>query len=839
MSNASLHGSESRAWRVYKFGGSSLGTPGRLPRVLSLITDAQRPLAVVVSALGDTTDWLISAARAAASGDTAGTSVELTRVRNLARSIASTVLEGPALSAHEATVEQLLAPIERLLTGVELTRECTPATLDEVMSVGERISSELVARALTTRGVPARAVDARTFLVTDETAGSARVDIDASRAKLSPLVSGWEGVVPVITGFIARSHQGRTTTLGRNGSDYTATLLSWLLGAPQVTVWTDVPGVMTADPALVRDAYPVPRMTYAEALELAHFGTRMFHPRTMIPLLESGAALHIRSTTEPEAPGTCIDAEGNPDPHRPTSVTSLERLALLHVESLRPTLSEPLGLRVLQALEAAQVTVWGGTLSAQAPSISLVVPQAQAQRAHAVLEAALRGERDRHEVRVPPPHAPVTLVTLVAESMGHRPNVAGRFFHALGNVGVNVRAILQGASSRSVSCAVDAEDTAVAVRTVHSAFNLNETEINVLLVGKGTVGGRLLVQLAQNAKALAARHGVALRLVGLVDSRRALFDPAGVPPAEALARLAKVSPSHESPPDVGPLLERLSRLSVPVLVDCTAADGMDVLYAEAFRRGIHVVAANKKPLARPWKESAALHTLSREQFRAWHYETTVGASLPVIETLKNLVRTGDRVERIEGCFSGSLGYVCHALMDGVPLSQAVRTARANGYTEPHPRDDLSGLDVARKALILARELGLELDLEDVTVEPLVPREHLDVDEPEAFLRSLTSLDPDVSAQVARYRSAGRSLRYLAQILPHAPGGPRVKVGPVAVDAAHPATGLKGAEAMVSFFTERYREYPLIVRGAGAGGDVTAAGVLADILRLAQNVRGRR
>jgi aspartokinase/homoserine dehydrogenase 1 len=332
---------------------------------------------------------------------------------------------------------------------------------------------------------------------------------------------------------------------------------------------------------------------------------------------------------------------------------------------------------------------------------------------------------------------------------------------------------------------------------------------------------------------------VALRLVGVVDSRRALFDPAGVPPSEASARLAEVAPGRASPPDVGPLLDKLSRLSVPVLVDCTAADGLETLYAEAFRRGIHVVAANKKPLARPWKEGEALHALSREHFRAWHYETTVGASLPVIETLKNLVRTGDRVERIEGCFSGSLGYVCHALMDGVPLSQAVRTARANGYTEPHPRDDLSGLDVARKALILARELGLELDLEDVSVEPLVPREQLDVDDPEAFLRSLASLDSNVSAQVARYRAAGRSLRYLAQILPHAPGGPRVKVGPVAVDADHPATGLKGAEAMVSFFTERYREYPLIVRGAGAGGDVTAAGVLADILRLAQNVRGRR
>ncbi|XXF77029.1 bifunctional aspartate kinase/homoserine dehydrogenase I [Myxococcaceae bacterium GXIMD 01537] len=826
-------------WQLYKFGGSSIGAPGRLPRVLSLVTDAQRPLAVVVSAPGDTTDWLIAAARAAEAGDAVAARAQIARVLQLARTIAGTVLSGPVLSEFEATAEQLLASTEKLLVGVGLLRECTPATLDEVVSVGERISSELVSRALGARGVPSFAVDARTFLVTDETAGAARVDLGASRAALSALLPSWEGRVPVITGFIARSRAGRTTTLGRNGSDYTATLLAQLLGARQVTVWTDVPGVMTADPALVSDAYPVPRMSYAEALELAHFGTRMFHARTMIPLLESGAALHIRSTTHPEAPGTRIDAVGNLDPQRPTSVTSLERLALLLVESLRPTLSEPLGRRVLQALEAARVTVWGGTLTALAPSISLLVPQEEAQRAHAVLEETLRGERERQEVRVPPPRSPVTLVTLVAESMGHRPNVAGRFFHALGNVGVNVRAIVQGASSRSVSCAVDAEDTAVAVRTVHSAFNLHETEINVLVIGKGTVGGRLLAQLAQNAADLKARHGVSLRLVGLVDSRRALFDPAGLSPGEAVARLSESPARAGSPPDVVPLLERLSRLPVPVLVDCTAVDGLEVLYAAAFRRGIHVVAANKKPLARPWKEREALLGLAREHFRAYHYETTVGASLPVIETLKNLVRTGDRVERIEGCFSGSLGAICQALMDGVPLSRAVRDARARGYTEPHPRDDLSGLDVARKALILARELGLELDLEDVAVEPLVPADALREEEPEAFLGALASLDANFGAQVARYRAAGRSLRYLARIVPDAPGGPRVKVGPVAVDAAHPATGLKGAEAMVSFFTERYREYPLIVRGAGAGGDVTAAGVLADILRLAQNVRGRR
>ena len=825
-------------WQVYKFGGSSLGTQGRLPRVLSLIEAASRPLAVVVSALGDTTDGLILAGRAAERGEASAAEAELARVRASARETAGQVLSGMELDAFALRLDELLAPIERLLVGVGLTRECTPTTLDEVMGVGERISSELVARALSARGVKAVPVDARTFLVTDGTAGAAKVDREESERRLREHLREWGDAVPIVTGFIGRSREGRTTTLGRNGSDYTATLLAHALKAREVTVWTDVPGVMTADPALVADAYPVPKMTYAEALDLAHFGVRMFHARTMIPLLESGASLCIRSTTDPEAPGTRIDAHGNTDVHRPTCVTSLENLAVLGVQSPGAAQVGTVGPRLLQALEAAGVRVWMSTVSAQGPSLTLVVPQSQSALAQGLLESTLQTERERGEVVVSPVRGPVTLVTLVAEAMGHRPNAAGRFFSALGSVGVNVLAIAQNASARSISCVVDAVDTPVAVRTVHTAFNLTHVEINVLLLGKGTVGGRLLAQLGENAQRLRERHGVSLRVVGLADRQRVLFDEAGLSPESAAALLQEVSPRSTSP-DLLPLLDRLSRLPVPVLVDCTAADGMEAVYREAFGRGVHVVGANKKALTRSWPEVEALQSLAREHFRAWHYEATVGAGLPVIDTVKNLVRTGDRVERIEGSFSGTLGYLCHTLMSGVPLSQAVRTARERGYTEPHPRDDLSGLDVARKALILARELGLSLELKDVAVEPFVPKDLLSEDDPERFLRALTALDGEVSAQIGRYKAAGRSLRYLAQLQVEPSGAARIRVGPVAVEPTHPATGLQGAEALVAFFTERYREYPLIVRGAGAGGDVTAAGVLADILRLAQNVRGRR
>lgn len=827
----------SSSWQVYKFGGTSLGTPGRLPRVLELIAAAQRPLAVVVSALGDTTDWLILAARSAADGEIAQARGELGRVRELALGIARPVLSAHGLRAFRADLDDVLTPVERLLSGIELTRECSPRSLDAVISTGERISAALVARALREREVPGLAVDARDFVVTDSHFGGATVELTPTQRRFGEAASKWIDAVPIVTGFIGRTPDGHTTTLGRNGSDYTATLLAALLKAEAVTVWTDVLGVMTADPAFVREAAPVDRLSYDEALELAYFGTRMFHPRTIIPLRDCGAALVIRSTTQPGAPGTRIDATGNPDPSRPTCVTSLERLTLIGVQSRRTGPGRPITSRILQALDGAGVRVWLTTESTLGQTFSVVVPEADGERAEQILHKTLASDIHHGDLSVGPVLTPVSLVTLVAESMGRRPNVAGRMLNAIGSVGVQVRAMAQGASARSISCVVDANDTAIAVRTVHAAFNLAQAEVSVFLLGKGIVGGSLLRQLAAQDANLRAQHDVRVRLVGLAGSKGAVFDAHGFSPAEAADRLDQSLQDRGLRHDLKSLLPELARLTNPLLVDCTASAGMEEVYAHAFAHGINVVSANKKPLALPRGARNALLAAARRHFRAYHYETTVGAALPVIETLKNLVRTGDRVVRIEGAFSGTLGFLCERLSAGEPLSQAVRTAKELGYTEPHPRDDLSGLDVARKALILARELGLPLDLEDVVLEPFVPAQHLAEDDPDKFLVALQAADAAMAARVESLRAEGRRLRYLALIEPSA-DGVKVRVGPVGVDAAHPAAALRGAEAFVAFHTERYREYPLVVRGAGAGGDVTAAGVLADVLRLAQNLRGR-
>lgn len=831
--------------RVMKFGGSSVGSPERLSQVLSLIAGevAAGPLAVVVSAMGDTTDHLIEAADLAARGQDEAAERVIDRVADVATANGLLVLQGieraGGISGERPqitpVVRELLVPLRRLLTGVSLLRERTAQTLDLVMSFGERLSATVVSMLLSARGLPAEFVDARTWMVTDARFGNALVDWDATRARLDALRAGWSTPVTVHTGFLGQTPDGRTTTLGRNGSDYTATLLARGLGASEVNIWTDVSGVMTADPGLVKDAYPIARMSYMEALELASFGARMFHPRTMIPLMESGVPMRIRNTMAPTAPGTRIDGGDRAPGERPTCVTSLENLALLDLRLRRLSAEMQLGERVLRALRATGVSVWMTSQAAHGQGVAVVVPGASVDVAREAVAKELALEFERGDLEPVGVRAPVTLLSLVAEDMGRMTNAPGRFFGALGAVGVPVCAIAQGASSRSISCAIDAADTAVAVRTVHAAFNFAHQEVNLMVLGKGVVGAELLAQIGQQQEFLQRAHGVRLKVVGIAASKQTVFDAAGVDLARWRERFAEAG----DPEPVAAALDRLKRLPVPVLVDCTALDGMDAVYADALSRGVHVVSANKKPLTVPWEARERLMASARGHFRGYRYETTVGASLPVIETLQDLVRTGDRVLLIEGSLSGTLGYLCNEVMKGVPLSTAVETAKARGFTEPHPRDDLSGLDVARKALILVRELGVPMALEDIAVEPLAPAEIMAESSVEGFFARLREADAAFTERVARIRGEGKVLRYLVRIDPGgADGKPEARVGPMAVDAAHPSTRLRGAESFVAFTTERYSESPLIVQGAGAGGAVTAAGVLADVLRVAQGLRGR-
>lgn len=838
---------------VLKFGGSSLSSAERLAATVEIVrgSRAGHRVAVVVSAMADSTDRLLDALDYAGAGDweAAFDVVDGIQARVLSEAQAALTSvggDGMARATLTQALSALFRPLQDLLKGVHLLRELTPQTRDLVLSFGERSSATVVAHVLTHAGIPAEFVDSREWTVTNDHFGSALVDWPACQQRISELRSAWHDVVSVHTGFLGRTPAGRTTTLGRNGSDYTASMLARGLEAEEVHIWTGTSGVMSADPEIVPEAYPVPALSYMEALELANFGARMFHPRTMIPLINSGIPLRIRNTLAPDAPGTLVTHEGSTSPDNPTCVASLERLALLEIDAKREAGDLHVGERVLSALALAEIKVWTAVQAGFGQAVAVVVPEEDRHTACEIVRQELAPEIDRSEVdRVDVRH-PVTLVTLVAEAMGKTVNVAGRLFQALGTAGIGVWSIAQSGSARSIACAVNAEDTREAVRAVHAAFNFSYETVNLMVLGVGVVGGNLLAQIQQQQHKLRELMGIELKVVGVANSRRFVFDERGLDLAkwrEALetpdVNIADASITEGATFDLYTVLDRLRRLGAPVLVDCTAADKMESLYHAAFARGIHVVAANKKALTVSWADREALLSAARSAHRFYNYETTVGASLPVIDTLMAMVRTGDQVARVEGSLSGTLGYLANHLMDGVPLSEAVRDAKAKGYTEPHPRDDLSGTDAARKALILARELGVALEFEDVSVTPLVPQHILAEDELDAFFESLAGYDPIMAEQVKAHKSRGEVLRYLATVDPNAEDRSQIlTVGPTWVPADHPSTRLRGTEAFLAFTTDRYPVEPLVIQGAGAGGPVTAGGVLSDILKIGQSLRGR-
>ena len=792
------------SWTVLKFGGSSLSSPEKVAKAAALINEHPGEVAVVVSAQGDTTDRLERALALAKGGDRLG---------------ADAVLDG--LLGGPAGCTSLIEELRDLLLGVSLLREVSAASRDLVLSHGERLSILVMSEALRARGREAIAVDARNWLRTDTRFGDARVDLAATEAALAIERKRWRGAIPVITGFIGASADGRTTTLGRGGSDYSATLLARGLQAKEVQIWTDVPGVMTADPAIVDEAKSLKHMSYGEALELAVFGARVLHPRTLVPLLSTGIPMRIKNSLDPSDPGTLVDAGGCLDEDQATSVTSLEDQALFDLRIQRLHEGPELGERVHRALAMAQCHPWLITHSAHGQGISVVLPRRESGRLRAELENCFEMELARGDLAPIEVREPVALLTVVGEAMGRTPGVNGRLFGALGAVGINVLSIGQSATARSVSCVVDQAELALAVETVHGAFHFSSQRLSIFLLGTGTVGGALLDELDRQQGDLAKAHDLKPVLVGVATSSRLAFSPAAT--AQASSGI----------PD--PILDALARQPVPVLVDCTAAEGMESLYEAALTRGIHVVVANKKALTTPSATRDQLLETARRSHRAFCYETTVGAALPVIHTVHDLLRTGDSVHRIEGSLSGSLGVICEQLNRGLPIDEAVQQAMERGYTEPRPQEDLSGTDAARKALILARELGLRLDLCDVEITPLVPEELLGIKEPDEFITALKENRGLFAQRTVKLRERNQVLRYLAVIDPSAT--PALRVGPVPVGADHPAASLAGSQAFVAFSTRRYAEHPLIVQGAGAGGEVTASGVLGEVLRIAKGLSG--
>jgi aspartokinase/homoserine dehydrogenase 1 len=811
------------AMKVLKFGGTSVGTPAAIRQVVAIVRQSLEtsPAAVVVSAFAGVTNQLLALAAAAARREEGWEeSFGRLRERHLA---AARELAGDGAAALAQKLESLFSELHELLRGVYLLREASPRALDGIASYGERCSAEVVAAAFEATGTPARALDTRFLVLTDAAFGKARVEIEPSYENLRRAILG-DPRLAVATGFIGGTAEGFTTTLGRGGSDYSGALVAAALGAAALEIWTDVSGVLSADPRVVAAAFPQPEMSYAELMELSHFGAKVIYPPSIHPARALGIPLHIKNTFAPEHPGTVVfdGARASAAPIR--GISSIDQVALARLEGDGMIGVPGIAERLFGALAREKVSVILISQSSSEHSICFAVAPEDAAKARAAVAEEFALELRLGLVEPLVVESGQSVVAAVGAGMARQPGIAGRVFGVLGENGVNVRAIAQGSSELNISLVVPAEEAKRAVGAIHAAFFLpGRRRLDLALAGVGKVGAELLAQIAAAAPRLAA-EGLELRVVAIASSRRLLRDENGLDLGSWRAAL-------ESAPAGGAAgLRQLfarKRGARRVFADCTGDAGLGELYPLLLEAGVAVVAANKKPFAGPLQLYRRHQEAAAAGNAPLYFEATAGAGLPILSTLRDLVATGDRVLRIDGVLSGTANAVFSEVGRGMSLSAAVEKAHAAGLTEPHPYEDLAGADVMRKLCILGRLAGLALEPDDVAVEPIVPEDPFGRLPLEQFWQQLPAADAALASRREAAAEAGLRLRYLASIDLEA-GEAIVSIA--ALPPEHPAYSLDGPDNMVAFKTRRYHRSPLVVRGPGAGPEVTAAGVFADILR---------
>lgn len=826
---------------VFKFGGASLADAAAVRHAIDIIATPRRArIVTVVSALAGVTDALLALSATALRGDQHQVDVGVAIIHARHRVVAAGIVSG--VRAHRALDKEIARAFDELRTllhGVASLRELTPRTRDFIIARGEQLSAQLLVAGLTARGIDAEYVDAATLIHTDGVFGGAFPDLATTdrvvRARLLPLVS--RRVMPVVPGFVGVAPDGALVTLGRGGSDLTATVIGRALRVQRITLWKDVPGLMTTDPRLVATARIIPQLNVREAAELAYYGAKVLHPRALIPLARLRVPLFIRRFATPDAEGTEISLRRTLRRYPVKALSVVRGQALITVTGNGMLGVPGISARTFTALQQADVSVALISQASSEHSICVCVPADRSTDAQRALERAFALELSRRELESVDVQTGMAMLAVVGLGMAGTPGIAARMFGALSAVRANIVAIAQGSSELNISVVIAEADAAKAAQSVHDEFQMDkiggggirhEHRLDIVLLGFGQIGRELVRMLPR------VRATVRPTIVALIDRSGFVFEPDGLS-ARKLAALAdkkadgrplasfEGGQAASAPEAVAYIAQHA--LSRPVIADVTANETLPALRA-ALHAGMDIVLANKRPLSASLPDVESLQALATAKGRRILYETTVGAGLPVMDSYAKLVETGDRVLRIEGCTSGTLGFLLTEIGRGRPFSEALRAAMRLGFTEPDPRDDLSGMDVARKALILARLLGFRGELADVKVESLVPIAMRKISR-DTFLARLEQQDASWAQRQAAATRAGRVLRYVLLATAR-----RVEVGLRAVPTSHPLAGLRGTDNQIVFTTRRYREHPLVITGPGAGPAVTAAGVMNDILQLA-------
>jgi bifunctional aspartokinase / homoserine dehydrogenase 1 len=813
-------------WRVHKFGGSSVADADCMQRVAQILGDDPRPrLAVILSACRGVTDALLGLV-AASERQESHVSTELDALRERHTEICNALLDGPAASTYLRELERDVHDILGILQTVRLIRSASRPMRDLVAGFGEIWSTRLFAEYLASRrrrpGL-LQWIDAREVVRVEWTTLGPTVHWETSRANATRVIPRDPSATLVITGFIARDADGLQTTLGRNGSDFSASIFGDLLDAEDIHIWTDVDGALSADPRRVPDATVIDSLSYNEAMELAYFGAKVIHPQTMAPAVAKRIPIWIRNTFAPERPGTLICAEPV-SAHPVKGITSIENVALVNVEGAGMIGVPGTAHRLFGALRDQGISVVLISQGSSEHSICFAIPQDQADRTERIVREAFEAELGRNQIQNVDVWRNASILAVVGDGMAGTPGIAAKVFGALGGAGINVRAIAQGSSERNISLVIDGVQTTRALRTVHSSFYLSPHTVSVGLIGPGVVGSALIDQLASQTVRLREQFRLDLRVRGIMTSRRMLLADAAIPLAHWRESLAAAGSA-----DMARFEDHVHADHLPhaVMIDCSASSEVVQSYPRWLAAGIHVVTPNKKANSADLGFYTGLKEARRIGGSHYLYEAAVGAGLPIIQTLRDLRETGDDIRKIEGILSGTLSYLFTTWDGREPFSTILRAAKAAGYTEPDPRDDLSGMDVARKLIILAREMGLQLELNDVEVENLVPA-FLEGCSIEDFLGRMEELDAPMQARLRAAQAKGAVLRYVGS-LDAATG--RASVGLTEMPAAHPFSNITGTDNIVRFVTARYDRNPLVVQGPGAGPAVTAAGVFADVLRV--------
>ena len=809
---------------VIKFGGTSVATAKNIRLVKDIILKKDKPVIAVVSAFGGITNALIECSEMACSGD-----VGYERIYDqISSRHIKTVKELITGKQQAKAIKEISIPLQELsdvCRGIFLIRELSSKTLDKVLSFGELLSSTIIKSYIQSEGIAVELADSTQFIETDNQFGRAQVNFPLTNKAIRSYFKG-ENKLWICPGFVAATKQKEITTLGRGGSDYTAAIIAGALKATQLEIWTDVSGMMTADPRMVKSAYIIDNISYEDAMELSHFGAKVLYPPTIQPVLEANIPIRIKNTFEPNHEGTTI-AKKSPDNNKIiTGLSCIQKIALFSLTGSGMVGIPNFSHRLFKALSLAKVNVILITQASSEHSICVGISQADSKISKAAIESEFELELAAHKVDALQMEENLSIVALVGSKMQQQVGMSGKMLSVLGQNGINIKAIAQGSSEKNISVVIEEAETKKALNTLHESFFLSEKkQVNIFMIGVGNVGGTLIEQLQQQKSYLDKYHHIELRVAGIANSKKMLFIEEGIPLGKWKDNLLKSGQKMNLPAFINKM-ETLN-LRNSIFIDNTAEQSIASVYNEILQKSIAIVTPNKIACTQSLASYKTLKETALKYRTQFLFETNVGAGLPVINTLSDLIKSGDEIIKIEAVLSGSLNFIFNNFTENVKFVDIVKQAMAEGYTEPDPRIDLSGVDVMRKILILIRESGYEMELADIKSNSFMPAACMKTKTVEDFLKKLAVHEEDFQQILKKAKAKKAQLKYVASFNKGKAEGCLQMV-----TSEHPFYNLKGKDNIVLFFTKRYPEQPLVIKGAGAGAEVTAMGIFGDIMRIA-------